>query len=72
MSHDRKPGRVRVLKTGADVQRRRRHDGPAVIIDVATAAAARKSTRGGWMMLVILFQLAAIGCAVATELFLPA
>lgn len=72
MSHDRKPGRVRVVKAGEDTRPRRRGDGPPVIIDAATAAAARKSTRRGWMMMIILFQLMAIGCAVATELFLPA
>lgn len=72
MSHDRKPGRVRVLKTGAGSAQRRRKDQPAIDHVGTSAALAQKSARGRGMVLAILFLLAAIGCAVVTELYLPA
>lgn len=72
MSHDRKPGRVRVIKPGDEDPQRRRDDAPPVIINAKTVTQGRKSGRRGQLVLGLLFVLAAGLCAAGTELFLPA
>ncbi|QQV76486.1 hypothetical protein H5J25_13605 [Sphingomonas aliaeris] len=66
MSQDRKPGKVRVLKAGDETPQRRRHDSDPIVVDGGGAG-----TRGAPWMMALLFLLAAIGCAAATELYLP-
>jgi hypothetical protein len=68
MTHDRKPGRVRVLKAGDESPQRRRHDSDPVVIDAMSGA---KAGTGRILLLISLFLLATIGCAAATELYLP-
>ncbi len=65
MSEDRKPGRVRVLKAGDETPQRRRHDSDPTVVNGGAAG------RGVPWLMALLFLLAAIGCAAATELYLP-
>lgn len=69
MSEDRKPGRVRVLKAGDETPQRRRNDSDPIVVD--GVAGAVKGSRGTPWLLALSFLLAAIGCAAATELYLP-
>ena len=66
MSEDRKPGRARVLKAGDEAPQRRRHDSDPTVVDGAGSVG-----RGASWLMALLFLLAAIGCAAATELYLP-
>lgn len=71
MSHDRKPGRVRVMEPAATSPQRRRHDGAPFVIDAASGGRVRRATRRSQAMLIALFLLAAIASGSATELYLP-
>ena len=68
MSDDRKPGRVRVLKAGGESPQRRRHDSDPVVVDGMSGA---KAGTGRVLLMIVIFLLAAIGCAAATEMYLP-
>lgn len=81
MSHDQKPGRVQVMRPGADPQRRR-GDPPPVVIDgtivavagpraVAAAAPRPKPAGRGGILAIALFLIAAAGGGLGVEMLWP-
>jgi len=66
MTHDQKPGRVRVVEPGGGATpQRRRHDAPPVVIDGRAKPSPRRSGKIR-VLLALLFLVAAAAGGVAT------
>ena len=71
MSHDRKPGRVRIMKADGRTSGRRRADGSAKSAKGGAKSSESRSSGLGTIVLILLFLLAAAGSGAAVEMYLP-